>query len=88
MAIFISFNGTEFHNTDKIDTIKFEELQETKKSEDGLKYYLSFKIRINNNIVYESQDYKISEGRYDTPNGLNNYRDAINYCLSLIPTDK
>ncbi len=87
MAKFITFDGTTFHNTNKIDTIVFKELQESIKTKDGMKYYVSFEIRIDGELIYESLDYKLSDCGYDTPNGMKNYNEAINSHRDIVLKD-
>ena len=70
MSKFITFNGVDFFNSDKIEKISIKSHEKKIKDNDQNKEYLSWTVEIDSSIVYKSDDFKIYDGGFNTPRGM------------------
>jgi len=80
MSKFITFNGVDFLNSDKIEKISVK----TNEKNISNKVYLYFTIAINDKVVFESEDYKVTDGQFSTPNGLNDFHKSYESTILAI----
>lgn len=81
MSQYFTFDGNTFHNKVAYKTLT---IQTKEKQIDNKSYLFFVVIDQDSNIIYESPDYKIKDGKYEVPNMYGNFKQALKNAISII----
>lgn len=87
MSKFITFNGVDFFNSDKIEKISVLSHEKNIKDHDQNKEYLYCTVEINGVISYMSDDFKIYDDGFKTPRGMELFDKEMQRILGKIDAD-
>lgn len=84
MAKFITFNGTKFFNVENVASIEVKTHERVLSAANKRKEYLYYTVELDGVEAFQSLDFKTYEGKYKTAEGMEDFRNALNYVIEQI----
>lgn len=84
MSKFITFNGVDFFNSEKIEKISVLLHEKKIKDNDQNKDYLYCTVEINGVLAFRSDDFKIYDDGFKTPKGMELFDKEMQRLLGKI----
>lgn len=84
MSRFITFNDIDFFNIELITKVSIVTHEKKIDNDEETKLYFYITVSLDDKPVFESQDFKLQQGKFKTTHGWEDYEQELSRLKSII----